>query len=104
MQIATASEDEPTTTLDNPNENGAPLVFLVEEDRGEWLKVLLPIRPNGSAGFVRASDVTVSENPYSIDIELAEHRLTVSKGDEVIIDEPIGVGTASTPTPAASTT
>lgn len=96
---ATASEDEPTTTLDNPNENGAPLVFLVEEDRGEWLKVLLPIRPNGSTGFVRASDVTVSENPYSIDIELTEHRLTVSKGDEVIIDEPIGVGTASTPTP-----
>ena len=74
-------------------------MFLVEEDQGEWLKVLLPIRPNGSTGFVRASDVTVSENPYSIDIELAEHRLTVSKGDEVTIDEPIGVGTASTPTP-----
>ena len=96
---ATASEDEPTATLDNPNENGAPLVFLVEEDQGDWLKVLLPVRPNGSTGFVRASDVTVSENPYSIDIELAEHRLTVSKGDEVLIDEPIGVGTASTPTP-----
>jgi lipoprotein-anchoring transpeptidase ErfK/SrfK len=96
---ATAAEDQPMTTLDNPNENGAPLVFLVEEDRGEWLKVLLPIRPNGSTGFVRASDVTVSENPYRIDIELVEHRLTVRKGDEVIVDEPIGVGTASTPTP-----
>ena len=96
---ATASEDEPTATLDNPNENGAPLVFLVEEDQGDWLKVLLPVRPNGSTGFVRASDVTVSENPYRIDIELVEHRLTVRKGDEVIVDEPIGVGTASTPTP-----
>jgi lipoprotein-anchoring transpeptidase ErfK/SrfK len=96
---ATAAEDQPTTTLDNPNENGAPLVFLVEEDHGEWLKVLLPIRPNGSTGFVKASDVTVSENPYRIDIELASHRLTVSKGNEVIVDEPIGVGTASTPTP-----
>jgi lipoprotein-anchoring transpeptidase ErfK/SrfK len=96
---ATAAEDQPLTTLDNPNENGAPLVFLVEEDQGEWLKVLLPIRPNGSIGFIRASDVTVSENPYRIDIELAEHRLTVRKGDEVIVDEPIGVGTASTPTP-----
>ena len=96
---ATAAEDQPMTTLDNPNENGAPLVFLVEEDQREWLKVLLPIRPNGSTGFVRASDVTVSENPYRIDIELVEHRLTVRKGDEVIVDEPIGVGTASTPTP-----
>jgi lipoprotein-anchoring transpeptidase ErfK/SrfK len=96
---ATAAEDQPTTLLDNPNENGAPLVFLVEEEQGDWLKVLLPIRPNGSTGFVRAADVTVAENPYSIDIKLSEHRLIVTKGDEVVADEPIGVGTASTPTP-----
>jgi lipoprotein-anchoring transpeptidase ErfK/SrfK len=96
---ASASEDEPTTVLDNPNENGAPLVFLVEEEQGEWLKVLLPIRPNGSTGFVKAADVTLAENPYSIDVKLTEHRLVVTKGDEVIADEPIGVGTASTPTP-----
>jgi lipoprotein-anchoring transpeptidase ErfK/SrfK len=96
---ASASEDEPTTVLDNPNENGAPLVFLVEEQEGEWLKVLLPIRPNGSTGYVKAADVTLAENPYSIDVKLAEHRLIVTKGDEVIADEPIGVGTASTPTP-----
>jgi lipoprotein-anchoring transpeptidase ErfK/SrfK len=96
---ATAADDQPTTVLDNPNENGAPLVFLVEEDLGEWLEVLLPIRPNGSTGFVKASDVTVSDNPYRIDIELGSHRLTVTKGAEVVVDEPIGVGTASTPTP-----
>jgi lipoprotein-anchoring transpeptidase ErfK/SrfK len=96
---ATAGEDQPTTTLENPNENGAPLVFLVDEDQGEWLKVLLPIRPNGSTGFIRAADVTVAENPYSIDIALSEHRLVVTKGEEVIADEAIGVGTASTPTP-----
>ncbi len=96
---ASASEDDPTTTLDNPNENGAPLVFLVEEDLGDWLKVLLPVRPNGSTGYVRAADVNVVENPYRIDIALADHRLVVTKGDEVVADEPIGVGTESTPTP-----
>lgn len=94
-----ASEDDPTTTLDNPNENGAPLVFLVEEDLGDWLKVLLPVRPNGSTGYVKAADVDVVENPYRIDIALADHRLVVTKGDEVIADERIGVGTESTPTP-----
>ena len=96
---ATAADTEPTTLLDNPNENGAPLVFLVKEDQGEWLEVYLPIRPNGSTGFVRAADVTVADNPYSVDIKLAEHRLIVTKGEEVIADEAIGVGTASTPTP-----
>lgn len=96
---ATASEDEPTTALDNPNEHGAPLVFLVDEEEGEWLKVHLPIRPNGSTGYVRAADVDVVDNPYRIDIALADHRLTVTKAGEVIADEPVGVGTESTPTP-----
>jgi lipoprotein-anchoring transpeptidase ErfK/SrfK len=96
---ATASEDEPTTALDNPNENGAPLVFLVDEEGGDWLKVHLPIRPNGSTGYIRAADVDVVDNPYRIDIALADHRLTVTRGDVVIADEPVGVGTASTPTP-----
>ena len=78
--FGTAGEDQLLATLENPNENGAPLVFLVDEDQGEWLKVLLPVRPNGSTGFIRAADVTVAENPYSIDIALSEHRLVVDQG------------------------
>jgi lipoprotein-anchoring transpeptidase ErfK/SrfK len=96
---ASPSEAEPTVALDNPNENGAPLVFLVEDNQGEWLNVLLPVRPNGSTGWIRAADVTLAANPYSIDIGLAEHRLVVHSGDEVVVDVAIGVGTASTPTP-----
>jgi lipoprotein-anchoring transpeptidase ErfK/SrfK len=90
---------EPSQSLDNPNENGAPLVFLVKERQGDWLNVYLPVRPNGSTGWVRAADVTVATNPYSVDIALAAHRLVVHRGDEVVLDEPIGVGTAQTPTP-----
>jgi lipoprotein-anchoring transpeptidase ErfK/SrfK len=96
---ATAADGEPLMSLDNPNENGAPLVFLVKERQDDWLNVFLPVRPNGSAGWVRAADVTVVSNPYSIDINLAQHRLVVHKDEEVILDEPIGVGTAQTPTP-----
>jgi lipoprotein-anchoring transpeptidase ErfK/SrfK len=96
---ATASEDEPTTALPNPNENGAPLVFLVDQEEGDWLKVHLPIRPNGSTGYIRAADVNLVSNPYRIDIELSEHMLTVTESGEVIAEEPIGVGTEDTPTP-----
>jgi lipoprotein-anchoring transpeptidase ErfK/SrfK len=90
---------EPTSTLDSPNENGAPLVFLVEKNRGDWLEVLLPVRPNGSTGWIRTADVTLASTTYSIDIALADHRLVVRDGDDVVIDTPIAVGTASTPTP-----
>jgi lipoprotein-anchoring transpeptidase ErfK/SrfK len=96
---ATASEAEPATVLDNPNENGAPLVFLVEQDQGDWLQVLLPVRPNGSTGWVRAADVSVATNPYRVDIALGAHTLAVYEGDALLAEHPIGVGTASTPTP-----
>jgi lipoprotein-anchoring transpeptidase ErfK/SrfK len=96
---ATAGAAKPSQSLDNPNENGAPLVFLVSERQGDWLNVYLPVRPNGSTGWVRAADVTVVANRYSVDITLGEHRLVVHDGQDVVLDEPIGVGTAQTPTP-----
>ncbi|MGH9229442.1 MAG: L,D-transpeptidase [Acidimicrobiales bacterium] len=96
---AAAGDGEPASSLDNPNENGAPLVFLVKEQQGDWLNVHLPVRPNGSTGWVWAADVTVVSNPYSMDIALGAHRLVVHNGDEVVLDEPIAVGTADTPTP-----
>jgi lipoprotein-anchoring transpeptidase ErfK/SrfK len=99
MPIYAAPDGQPASSLENPNENGAPLVFLVKERQGDWLNVYLPVRPNGSTGWVRASDATVVSNRYSIDIALAAHRLVVHNGDEVVLDEPIGVGTAQTPTP-----
>jgi lipoprotein-anchoring transpeptidase ErfK/SrfK len=96
---ATPAEDQPAVALDNPNENGAPLVFLVEEAQGEWLQVLLPVRPNGSTGWIRTADVQVASDPYRIEIALAAHKLSVYEGDQLIAEHPIGVGTASTPTP-----
>lgn len=89
----------PTTTLANPTESGGPLVFLVEQRQADWVRVQLPIRPNGSTGWVRVGDVTLAANPYRIDIALGAHRLVVHKGDKVVADDPIGVGTSSTPTP-----
>src|SRR5438552_12969295 len=43
------------TTLPNPNENGAPLTFLERQQRTGWVRVLLPVRPNGSDGWVKAA-------------------------------------------------
>lgn len=92
---------EPEHVLDNPNENDAPLVFLVDgqDTGGDWLPVHLPVRPNGSTGFVRAGDVEVVQNEYRVAIELAAHRLTVSHRGEPVLEADIGVGTADTPTP-----
>lgn len=89
----------PSRTLDNPRPSGAPLVLLVTEDRGDWLQVLLPVRPNGSTGWIRRHDVRLSTHDYRMTVELAAHRITVFRGAEVVLRQPVAVGTSDAPTP-----
>ena len=76
-------------------------VFLVESRRPDgWIKVLLPVRPNGSAGWVRASNVTIHEVTYSVKVEKRAHQITVFDHGAVLYRGPVAVGKPSTPTPA----
>ena len=86
-------------TLANPQPSGAPLVLLVTEQRAGWLQVLLPVRPNGSTGWIRAEEVSLVTHDFRIIVELAAHRITAYRGREVLLSEPIGVGTRDAPTP-----
>ncbi len=65
----------------------------------ERLEVYLPVRPNGTVGWIDLDDVTLSEHFYRVEIDTDGHRLTVYNGTEEMVDTPIGVGTGSTPTP-----
>ena len=90
----------PVQTINEPNDPPRPLVFLVTQERPPlWLEVLLPVRPNGSKGWIKATDVKLTEHDYRITIRLGVHRITVTKGPEAVVVAPIGVGTAKTPTP-----
>ena len=89
----------PSRTFENPRPSGAEQVFLVIDEHGDWLDVMLPVRPNGSTGWIRAADVTIAGHDYRIVVELGAHRLTVLKGDGVFHEEAVGVGVANTPTP-----
>ncbi len=91
---------EPTHRLANPNEVGGPLVFLVDTQRPDgWIEVLLPVRPNGTTGWVRSEDVALATNDYQLVVELDAHRITLTRGDEVLVQEPVGVGRDNAPTP-----
>jgi lipoprotein-anchoring transpeptidase ErfK/SrfK len=85
--------------LDNPQPSGAPLVFLVRRQAGAWVQVDLPVRPNGSTGWVRAADVTVTGIAYRVDVLRSQHRLRVYRFGRLVSTYPIGVGMAETPTP-----
>ena len=74
-------------------------VFLVKQQTPGWVEVLLPVRPNGSTGWVKADDVTITPNTFAIKIELGAHTITVTKADTVIYSGPIAVGATDPPLP-----
>lgn len=92
-------------SIANPSEDGVPAVFLIKSTANAgspaepWLEVALPVRPNGSKGWIKASSVSVTEHRYRIVVELGAHRLTLFNDGQVAERFPIGVGTGDTPTP-----
>lgn len=92
-------------TLPNPRAiNGdpnasVPLVLLAKQRQGDWYEVWLPIRPNGSTGWVRKSDFKVTNHNFLIEVRLSQYNLKVYDGDKLIMNTAIGVATNNTPTP-----
>jgi lipoprotein-anchoring transpeptidase ErfK/SrfK len=77
-----------------------PQVFLVKKQRSDgWVQVLLPVRPNGSTGWIKHDDVTLTANPYRIDVELAKHTITVNNGNQVVYTGPVAIGATNPPLP-----
>jgi lipoprotein-anchoring transpeptidase ErfK/SrfK len=90
---------KPFLRLSNPNADGVRLVFLVKQRVAGWEQVRLPIRPNGSTGWVRDASVNLVLNPYRVAVSLSAHRITVWNDNHVIRQEPAGVGRSVLPTP-----
>jgi lipoprotein-anchoring transpeptidase ErfK/SrfK len=99
----------PARTMANPqlvnNDPGAPvpLIFLVKDfpvsQNCQWVQVYLPVRPNGSTGWVLASQVNIVNNPYRLEADLGEFDLKVFKDGATIDTIKIGVAKNNTPTP-----
>lgn len=75
------------------------LLFLVTKTDGDWLEVMLPVRPNGTRGWIRAEEVEVTRHTYKIEVSLGQNLITVYDGYEVFHQEAVGLGKAATPTP-----
>ena len=65
----------------------------------EWLKVLLPVRPNGSAGWIRRDRLALSRTRYWIDIDLSARKVSVFHRGKRVRRLRAVVGAPGTPTP-----
>lgn len=102
VNIADGPGGATTRTLANPDTYGQPLTFLMEERQGDFVKVALPVRPNGSSGWVNASQVRIQEDPYRLDVDITNHQVRVFNADELQDTYPIAVGRKETPTPGGT--
>lgn len=85
--------------LANPTSFNQPLTVMPLERDGDWLKVLLPIRPNGTTGWVRGSTVKLMWVAYRVQVSLAQHRLVVFYAGRPVFHTKAAVGARGTPTP-----
>ena len=97
-----AVETSPAVTkLSDKTEYNIPRTYLVTDQtsRPGWLNVLLPVRPNGTSGWIKASDVTLGSTDYEIRIEVGAHKLTLLKLGQPVLESAVVVGADKTPTP-----
>jgi lipoprotein-anchoring transpeptidase ErfK/SrfK len=69
-------------------------------DRREgWLEVQLPVRPNGTTGWVEAQQVTVREVRHFLRVSTSANTLELYRDGELVEQFPVATGTGDTPTP-----
>jgi lipoprotein-anchoring transpeptidase ErfK/SrfK len=86
-------------TLSDRTDFGVARTFLVAEQQGDWLRVLLPVRPNGTTGWVRAADVTTATTTFSVKVELGAHKVTLYDAGSPVLETGAVIGASDTPTP-----
>jgi hypothetical protein len=91
---------EPIRTLEPTTILGTTTVLTVlEGPRAGWARVMLPVRPNGSEGWVRTDGMSIFAVEGSLRIDLSERTLTYQEGAVEVLTTEIGVGSRSHPTP-----
>ena len=101
---AAPGTDRAYMSLDADNPWGQRLRLLVvgnatDEDGDIWLRIHLPIWPNGQAGWVAASDVRLAEAAERVLVDLSARRLVRIREGQRVARVRVAVGSAATPTP-----
>jgi hypothetical protein len=78
---------------------GVHSVVLGPDCKIEWYRVWLPVRPNGTEGYVHADDVRLMKVPTRITVDLSERELVLLRDGEPVLRSSVAIGAPGTPTP-----
>jgi lipoprotein-anchoring transpeptidase ErfK/SrfK len=108
VRVFTKPGGEVRRTFKKINPNGLTTVFgvlSVSRDEGcrpAWYRVQLPMRPNGSSGWIKADEVQLEAVRTRLDVDLSDRRLALFRDGRLVLRTTAGVGTSGTPTPTGS--
>lgn len=94
--------------FDLKNANDFPTMFGVLAARLDracnptWYRVQLPVKPNGSVGWVRASDVEIETITTRIEIDLSQRQILLFDEGEKVLTLTAAIGAPGTPTPTGN--
>jgi lipoprotein-anchoring transpeptidase ErfK/SrfK len=95
-----ASEDAKViTNLSELTRYGVERTLLMTATVPGWYEALLPIRPNGTKGWVRAADVTTSTSDFALQVSLTKHQIVLFEKGKRILESSVVIGRPETPTP-----
>lgn len=101
--FARPGDTEATMTLPAETLLGTTTVLTVLEGPvGGWARVMLPIRPNGSAGWIEIAETDLFVVEGRIVVDLSDRELTVYRGNKVVLKSAVAVGTSRNPTPTGN--
>ncbi|WP_164545145.1 L,D-transpeptidase [Antribacter gilvus] len=111
IPVWTAPDDTVPPVLALPDDQyGAAARWVVLDERPDWVQVLMPQGrralpsqdPSGvnrTAGWVRATDVTVAPEVSAVVVDLSDRMVHVTRPDGTNRSVPAAIGTPATPTP-----
>jgi lipoprotein-anchoring transpeptidase ErfK/SrfK len=88
-----------TSSLPGRNSIDQPSAFLVLDQQPGWFHVLLPVKPNGSTGWLKASDVQVATTSDYLRVTVSQFRIDHYVGGKWQAGFRVAVGKPATPTP-----
>ena len=88
--------------LDDRTSFGSARVLLVDQIADGWVRVELPVRPNGSTGWVRSDEVRLETLDRLVTVDLAARELTVWVDGAVDRVIEVAIGSTVNPTPTGS--
>ena len=94
-----ASDKTPFATLDNRRNYSGQEVFTVVSAQGSGYIVHVPIRPNATLAYVRATDVSIAKHAFLIEVSLSRKELVAYDGTTELVRTKAAIGQSRYPTP-----